>query len=199
MSEDFLSRWSRRKRGADELPPSGEESEPLPPSGTAEEPEEDVITPEELAALPAVEEISATTDLVGFLRKGVPAALRNAALRKAWVLDPAIRDYVGDARDYAWDWNTPGGVPCTGPLSEGTDVAGMVRRILGESRLEPEHGVATADVHGNVKLGETPPEAAFAATAEPQKPVPDSARPADLEMDADDALRPKKHGGALPG
>ena len=126
--EDFLARWSRRKREANRAgteTPSGEarttHREPLHhgpdedgPFGGVEHtvpaPVEPTLTEEELAALPKIEEISAQTDIAGFLKKGVPEALRNAALRRMWSVDPAIRDYVGDARDYAWDWNTPGGV-----------------------------------------------------------------------------------------
>ena len=65
------------------------------------------------------------------LRKGVPEHLRNAALRKSWALDPAIRNYVNPALDYAYDWNTPGGVPGSGELDAGTDVARMVLQIMG--------------------------------------------------------------------
>lgn len=195
MSEDFLSRWSRRKRRLEE-PPAADE--PKPPVPVAEEDaDEDVITPEELAALPAVEEITASTDLVAFLRKGVPAALRNAALRRAWVLDPAIRDFVGDARDYAWDWNTPGGVPCSGPLDEGTDIAGMVRRILGEG--EPEKAVETAKVHGNVTLPESSVQNITSPAPDAQKAESDDAKRPTNETDAEQTIRRKTHGGALPG
>ncbi|WP_052763886.1 DUF3306 domain-containing protein [Microvirga massiliensis] len=146
--EDFLARWSRRKREANRAgteTPSGESRtthpEPLRhgpdeegSSGGAERTApasvEPTLTEEELAALPKIEEISAQTDIAGFLRKGVPEALRNAALRRMWSVDPAIRDYVGDARDYAWDWNTPGGVPGNGPLLPGDDADGVLRTLF---------------------------------------------------------------------
>jgi hypothetical protein len=48
-----------------------------------------------------------------------------------WSLDPKIRDFIGDARDYAYDWNTPGGVPGYGPLPSREEVARMVARIVG--------------------------------------------------------------------
>ncbi len=111
-SEGFFARWSRRKRAAregvavepePEVPPPGEG----PPQAAADAAAEE---PVDLAHLPKIEEITAETDLSAFFRKGVPAALRNAALRRAWSLDPTIRDFIGPA-DYAWDWNTPGGVP----------------------------------------------------------------------------------------
>ncbi len=113
-SEGFLARWSRRKRAAregvaakpePEVPPPGER----PPQAAADAAvaEQELV---DLAQLPKIEEITAETDLSAFFRKGVPTALRNAALRRAWSLDPTIRDFIGPA-DYAWDWNTPGGVP----------------------------------------------------------------------------------------
>src|SRR5262249_11200039 len=84
-----------------------------------------------LSKLPKLEDITEATDLTVFLSKGVPESLRNAALRKAWPLDPAIRNYVNPALDYAYDWNAPGGVPGGGELAPGTDIAKMVRPIMG--------------------------------------------------------------------
>ena len=104
MSEDFLSRWSRRKTEARRAPAVE------PPQA------ERVLSEEELAALPKIDTLQVDTDITPFLRAGVPAALRNAALRKMWLLDPEIRDFVGHARDYDYDWNTPGGVPGSGAL-----------------------------------------------------------------------------------
>jgi 6-methylsalicylate decarboxylase len=42
-----------------------------------------------------------------FLRPGVPAELARAALRRAWVADPAIRDFIGLAES-SRDFNAPG-------------------------------------------------------------------------------------------
>ena len=80
----------------------------------------------DLSSLPKLEDVTETTDITVFLRKGVPESLRNAALRKSWALDPAIRNYVNPALDYAYDWNTPGGVPGNSELAAGTDIAKMV-------------------------------------------------------------------------
>jgi hypothetical protein len=83
---------------------------------------------------PKLEDFTPQTNLADFMRKGVPQALRLAALRKAWVLDPAIRDFVNDARDYAYDWNTPGGAPGYGPLNATPDeVKAMLRQVMGEA------------------------------------------------------------------
>ena len=100
-------------------------------SAPAVAPEE--ITAEEIASLPKPEDITAATDLRLFLRKGVPDALRNAALRRLWSVDPSIRDFEAPARDYAWDWNVPGGVPGNGPLLPSDDIDLMLRRVFGES------------------------------------------------------------------
>ena len=135
MSGEFLSRWSRRKlevKRAEEVAPA----EPLE-AGPDAVPVAEELSAEELAALPPVDSLTAESDIAAFLRKGVPQTLRNAALRRAWALDPEIRDYVGDARDYAYDWNVPGGVPGTGPLDAGTDVARMVEDVFGRPH-EPE-------------------------------------------------------------
>ena len=92
----------------------------------------------DLSSLPKLEELTETTDITAFLRKGVPEYLRNAALRKSWALDPAIRNYVNPALEYAYDWNTPGGVPGNGEIGPGVDVARMVSQIMGgESSKEP--------------------------------------------------------------
>src|SRR3954467_883193 len=134
--KNFLSRWSQRKQEARQPERTPEEEAPPAPEEAAEpaaEPEFD------LSSLPKLEELTETTDITAFLRKGVPEQLRNAALRKSWALDPAIRNYVNPALDYAYDWNTPGGVPGSGEIGPGVDVARMVSQIMGtaESVTQP--------------------------------------------------------------
>src|SRR5712672_997548 len=131
----FLARWSQRKHEAkrDGPAPAAESAVPTEPVAEAE-PEFD------LSSLPKLEAMTATTDITGFLRKGVPEHLRNAALQKSWALDPAIRNYVNPALDYAYDWNTPGGVPGSSEIGAGMDVARLVSQIMGggESVTEPQ-------------------------------------------------------------
>ena len=122
--ENFLARWSQRKRQVAEEARKAAEPEPQPAP---------VEEPLDLSLLPDIEALTAETDIALFMQKGVPDTLRNAALRKMWALDPAIRDYVGDALDYAWDWNAPGGVPGGGELGEGFDTAKMVAQIFGDA------------------------------------------------------------------
>jgi Protein of unknown function (DUF3306) len=136
----FLARWSQRKREANQPDRDA-------PAAAADVPAEPVAEAEpelDLSSLPKLEEMTATTDITGFLRKGVPEHLRNAALQKSWALDPAIRNYVNPALDYAYDWNTPGGVPGSSEIGASMDVARLVSQIMGggESAVEPSVSAA---------------------------------------------------------
>lgn len=143
MTDDgFLSRWSRRKIDARRGDRTATPAKDPTPAAPVTEP---ALTSEELAALPRPDALTAESDVTGFLRRGVPAALRNAALRRVWLLDPAIRDFTGHARDYDYDWNTPGGVPGNGALGPGDNVTAMVRRVLGEPNARPHDGTAAPD------------------------------------------------------
>jgi hypothetical protein len=134
----FLARWSQRKQEAKQPEPkldapAGESVE----SPGSPAPQGEDVTPEfDLSTLPKLEELTGSTDITEFLRKGVPEHLRNAALRKSWALDPAIRNYVNPALEYAYDWNAPGGVPGGGELGAGVDVARLVSQIMGEPAAE---------------------------------------------------------------
>ena len=134
--EEFLARWSRRKREAKaavEAPPPTEPAEtPDPaPSATAENPANAEV---DLANLPPVESITAATDVTVFLRQGIPPELSRAVLRRAWAADPAIRDFVGLAEN-AWDFNDPHAMPGFGPLDCSEEQLGaLVDRIVGGVR-----------------------------------------------------------------
>jgi hypothetical protein len=66
-------------------------------------------------SLPSIDSITADTDIVAFLKSGVPTELRRAALRRAWTSDPAIRDFIGIAENQ-WDFNDPNGISGFGRL-----------------------------------------------------------------------------------
>ncbi len=135
----FLARWSQRKLEAKQPeanPAAPSETETVESSGSEAPPGEDPAPEFDLSALPKLEELTGSTDITAFLRRGVPEHLRNAALRKSWALDPAIRNYVNPALEYAYDWNAPGGVPGGGELDAGLDVARMVSQIMGEPAAE---------------------------------------------------------------
>lgn len=215
MSEErsFLSRWSRRKRAA----VGGAPPRPTPPTAAPLSPER--APPEGAAAvgrpafdpasLPRVEDLTAASDFAAFLREEVPAALRRAALRRAWTLDPAIRDFVGPA-EYAWDYNAPGGVPgfsfeLTGDLDR------LLAQAVGAAEETPEaeapaEAPASGDAPGKVEAAAPAMEAAPAesvALVAAEAPGPVSAEAAPVEPMPPPAAAPaaapkRRHGGALP-
>ncbi|MDJ1159616.1 DUF3306 domain-containing protein [Chelatococcus sp. SYSU_G07232] len=134
--DSFLSRWSRLKRGA------REEAERRVPDVAVEEaakaPPAEAEAEVPIEELPPVDTIGPDTDLTAWLKRKVPESWKQAALRRLWSADPAIRDFVGPA-DYAWDWNTPGGMPGYGPLGASDDVEKLLARAMGldEGALQP--------------------------------------------------------------
>ena len=130
MSSDdtFLSRWSKRKREA--LTQPAAEAEAPVGEGQQTQAGEGEDQPFDLSLLPDLETLTGESDIQSFLHKAVPDTLRNAALRKVWALDPAVRNYVGEALDYAYDWNTPGGVPGFGDILSDEQSLEFVRNLL---------------------------------------------------------------------
>jgi Protein of unknown function (DUF3306) len=211
--EHFLLRWSRRKRQAEnaetERRAQAASSEdvsvaPVPPEIATFKDVNDEPVPElsvdELALLPRIEDLTVETDLSQFLRKGVPTALRNAALRRMWVLDPSIRDYVSEAREYAYDWNAPGGVPGSGALLA-QDVSSIAPRITRDSEqpTRSQTGAAGAAMPD----GEAPPplpEALSRAEAEPSHIPQRTSEPAIAPTAAlDGSTESAPHGQASAG
>lgn len=116
--DNFLARWSRRKR---EVGEAEEGANPPPSSSTGEEQAAETApasAAEPVEPLPRIEDLTAESDLTAFLRTGVPEALKAAALRRMWSLDPAIRDFVGPA-EYAYDFNDPASIPGFGVVTPG--------------------------------------------------------------------------------
>lgn len=58
----------------------------------------------EAAGLPAIEELDADSDYSAFLARGVPEALKRAALRKLWRSNPVFANLDG-LNDYDLDYN----------------------------------------------------------------------------------------------
>ena len=169
----FLARWSQRKQEAKqpelkEEAPAGESvelSDPPAPQG------EDVTPEFDLSTLPKLEELTGSTDITAFLRKGVPEHLRNAALQKSWALDPAIRNYVNPALEYAYDWNAPGGVPGGGELGAGVDLARLVSQIMGEPAAEPINFDANSNDEAAARSPAAPSERDLSAKSQEDLPV----------------------------
>lgn len=140
--DNFLARWSRRKREVEEVekppPPlrgrAGEEGEPQPqhplPSPTLDpSPQSEGESAAPVQPLPSLDDLTAEDNLSAFLRQGVPEALKKAALRRMWSLDPAIRDHVGLA-EYAWDFNDPASIPGFGTVAAGTPMAQLAAQVM---------------------------------------------------------------------
>jgi TorA maturation chaperone TorD len=136
-SENIMARWSRMKRESGvTVEPDGSSSRPKPDAAEAgdlnqatpstDSPASATFDP---ASLPPLQSITAGTDIRSFLGSSVPAELTRAALRRAWVTDPAIRDFIGIAENQ-WDFNDPTAMPGFGPL-RAEDVPGLAG--LGET------------------------------------------------------------------
>lgn len=208
MSEGFFARWSKLKRGeapAEALPEAEQAPAPAPaPERAAEMAEPPPAEPEfDLSSLPDIETLSAETDFTAFLHKGVPEALKRQALRRAWSLDPAIRDFCGPA-DYAWDFNAVDGVPGFS-LTLGGDLTKLLAQAIGQleswddtpqpapeapSFLPP--GATTASLPAPEP--QNPPDAPLRLAMAAAEPIAE--QPASAEEPPEQPMR--RHGGARP-
>jgi hypothetical protein len=167
MSENFLTRWSRRKRDPTETEQTNSAPNERDTIAEAAIPEsaksvEAIEPPPEppfdLKNLPPIESITAATDIRPFLAPGVPADIARAALRRAWSSDPRIRDFVGLA-DYDWDYHTPGSAAGFGPLEMTDELRRMVARIMGDIVDTDTPEKAREPATGAECVEETPPRA----------------------------------------
>jgi hypothetical protein len=173
--ENFIARWSRRKRAAAQdveattsaaAPDAAAESAPehqrddndaaLARSGPSETPPSAF----DLTKLPPIETITAESDIRAFLAPGVPPELTRAALRRAWAADPKIRDFVGLA-DYDWDFNTPGAMTGFGSLEMTDELRQQIARMVGRSLASEgtdSPAETSADMQGKPSTAETSTE-----------------------------------------
>lgn len=192
--EGFLARWSRRKRDVAEAEPKP--LQPAPEALPAGPDEHAAAAPEpEMVEPPSLDLIDKDFDLAHWLKQNVPETWKLAALRRAWLADPTIRNFENPARDYALDWNTPGGAPGYGPLTESDDVGAMVRQIFGDPP-EPQPPSATPDVAA-ATTGDSMPhqlsskdEGVADDAAEQQNPV--TSEPEVVRLSANDASEDEK-------
>ncbi|MGR4928106.1 DUF3306 domain-containing protein [Bradyrhizobium sp. CAR08] len=197
--EEFLARWSRRKRESKSNAPPAERARPAG-EAAVQSPAAQAEPDLDLGSLPSIDAIAAGTDITAFLRKGIAPELMQAALRRAWTADPAIRDFVGLAEN-AWDFNDPNAMPGFGPLDcSQTELAAWVDRIVGGLRdaaeaqpdtppqLQGASDVPNGDVVHSAVLTETPDEA-----------IPTIAAPVASQRATEPDTPPRRvHGGALP-
>ena len=145
MSDNFFSRWSRRKQGLETREPTS--PEPVATVAPAPAASPSVLRPEQQpphpaqartanaetplpadAAQPAlptmadVQGLTPSSDFQTFMRQGVPGEVRNAAMKKLFT-DPHFN--VMDGLDiYIGDYNTPDPLP-----------AGMLEKMVGAELL----------------------------------------------------------------
>jgi hypothetical protein len=145
--EDFLTRWSRRKRSSVEGAKAVPESAPARADASPNSPEKVIANVEpafDPATLPPIDSITALSDISAFLQKGVPADLTRAALRRVWTADPAIRDFIGLAEN-AWDFTDPNAMPGFGPLESSDEVRRMIADLVDRIGEAAKPGVPEAE------------------------------------------------------
>jgi hypothetical protein len=219
---NFLRRWSRRKSAAETRAQEGTElpfrrrtgADTSTPSRAAAKSETDqpAFDP---ATLPPIESITAASDICAFLAPGVPEALTRAALRRVWVTDPAIRDFIGLAENQ-WDFTKPDSVPGFGSLELTPELRRMVAGLFDEAPERAEHvaegsgepvapstalapGGSAAGSHARIDL-----VALADATADPVEVIPQDSKndvAAQKEIGKTSGgprSAHRKHGGAIP-
>lgn len=102
--DDFLSRWSKRKRAVAEETEAAEAREPA----VEAEPEtdEDEARLLEKLELPVPETLKPGDDFSVFMADGVPGFLRRRALRVLWRSNPVLANLDG-LNDYDEDFTSP--------------------------------------------------------------------------------------------
>jgi hypothetical protein len=209
--DNFLSRWSRRKRQAvDARPektdggqvgpgPAGDQTQSVPASVQSSQGAVEF----DVSSLPPIESIGPGTDLTAFMQSGVPLALRHAALRRAWSADPAIRDFMGPTENY-WDAVGPDGIPGFGDLDPGLDVKRMVSELFGEKApdaAEASVSPTTTDKSAEIIEDAQAPKSADApVTAEKGRSegTGNGASQKHLPQVQPEQRIARRHGGAMP-
>jgi hypothetical protein len=181
-TENFFTRWSRRKRKAAEDAEATRSSGAVDAASEGAHPNEDQREggdaprarggasdrPESApdpTKLPPIETITAESDIRAFLAPGVPPELTRAALRRAWAADPKIRDFVGLA-DYDWDFNAPGAMTGFGSLEMTDELRQQIARMVG-GNLANEATDGPAQTSAEVQGKPTPAETSTESVATP--------------------------------
>jgi hypothetical protein len=182
--ENFIARWSRRKREAEDADATKSAAVPAPAPASTESSEErrkgsDAASSEPAAPepseltfdptkLPPIETITAESDIRPFLAPGVPAELTRAALRRVWATDPKIRDFVGLSEN-AWDFNAPNAIPGFGPLEMTEELRAEVARMVGQSLGGQTDRPSSPERQAQPSSTETPTRSAEAAAQMPMQ------------------------------
>jgi hypothetical protein len=222
--QDFLLRWSRRKLGLEARPsePSPTKTQQTesaqsheggganPPIETSGPSGDSAVESFDLARLPTIESIDASTDIRAFLAPGVPAELTRAALRRAWLSDPAIRDFIGLAENQ-WDFTNPDTIPGFGSLELTPELRHLVAWLFDQPAAKDADAPETTPAARAITapsmktLASSAPTASVAHLASADEvivtPAPrtDAAPQNNCPAQERERVHVKpKHGGALP-
>lgn len=83
----------------------------------------------DVTTLPSIDSIGAQTSMAVFMQPSVREELRLAALRRAWSVDPAIRDYKG-LQENDWDFAAGNGIPGFDEFGPDVDVQWMLAGLF---------------------------------------------------------------------
>ncbi len=200
----FLNRWAKRKQLVQK---EAAQLEDASAAGRPEVAPQTATDPVELP-LPSLDDVLPGGDVSVFLQKHVPDALRNMALRKAWLADPEISSFI-EMADYQLDYANPDSIPGWSSRLEGVDIKAMVERVFNNVAGKAEEPVGTPvnDAISELPTTEKLPEniiieienAEKATISTPQTPQQDYVA---LQNNTDDSgvydTSKKRHGGALP-
>src|SRR5215472_10784740 len=177
--ENFIARWSRRKREAAEDAEATKSSAAPDAAAEGAHPSEDQSdtalgrsdarrSPEaafDPTKLPPIETMTAESDITAFLAPGVPPELTRAALRRAWAADPKIRDFIGLSEN-SWDFNAPGAMTGFGSLEMTDELRQQIARMVGRSLANAttdSPAQTSAEVQGKPLPAETSTESVATA------------------------------------
>ena len=163
MSDDFLSRWSRLKRGSTQALPADAKALPAEAPAKKVEPVQpassQAVAPQQPQPLPPVDTLSFDSDFTAFMKPEVDGLLRRQAL-KTLFQDPRFN--VMDGLDvYIDDYSKPDPLP-QGWLEKMTQTA-----RLGEYKAPEEEGPPQVDEKAEI----VQPEPAELVQKEPQNEV----------------------------
>ncbi len=207
----FLSRWARRKheaKVATRAEPGPEAAPSQPPAVQNVQPVQPQADERELP-LPSLDDIVPGADVSRFFASHVPESLRTAALRKLWVTDPQIRDFIEMAENQ-WDFNNPDSIAGWSSKLDAADVKAMAARILNFGNPPEQRAEAEAEPPSS-----EPAEPPTAIGKNPESPTNPggSTVPAEASEEAPEAhvamqnntldssvyaVTRKRHGGAMP-
>jgi Protein of unknown function (DUF3306) len=220
MSDDtFIGRWSRLKRETESEKRRAEKPSPAPPEARAEPPaaapaqpsaapgetHRGAAPPFDPATLPPIDSIVAGTDIRAFLQKGVPAELTKAALRRVWVTDPAIRDFM-EVAENQWDFTDPASIPGFGTVRPYDEIRQLASQAMGKPLEAPPVGLSEEKEERRPSDSRPESRAADAPLAPPEQEsvgdrdasIPAASQHPEPTAESDPAPKRRGHGAAMP-